>query len=91
MPGPPSMSRLGWADQPADPVGRSRPVLRRAVAAPPDRRIGKSEPVASLPLPIGREPLQQGGQGEVRRLPPVEDRLHDVGREQRQPQDSVPK
>ena len=37
-------------------------------------------------LPLQRKPLQQIIQLQLRRLPPVEDRLHDLRREQRQPQ-----
>src|SRR5919106_4214502 len=39
-----------------------------------------------LPLPIQRKPLQQIIQLQLRGLPPVEDGLHNIRREQRHPQ-----
>ena len=47
-----------------------------------------SAEVETLPLPLQRKPVQQIIQLQLRRLPPVEDRLHDLRREQRQPQDA---
>ena len=48
---------------------------------------GRSSSFPSLPLPVQRKSLQQIIQLQLRRLPPIEDRLDDVRREQRQPQD----
>ena len=42
--------------------------------------------VIALPFPFQRKPFQQIIQLQLRRLPPIEDRLDDVRREQRQPQ-----
>ena len=40
----------------------------------------------ALPLPLQRKPFQQIIQLQLPRPPPIEDRLHDTRREQRQPQ-----
>src|SRR3546814_6268043 len=42
--------------------------------------------VLALPLPLHREQSEQPGKRDVRPLPPVEDRLDDVGRQQRETQ-----
>ena len=47
---------------------------------------GRKPSSAFLSLPLQRKPLQQIIQLQLRRLPPIEDRLDDLRREQRQPQ-----
>ena len=62
------------------------------MAAPQQsRELGLIRGQASLELllPYDRERLHQDGQRYPCRLPPVQDRFNDVGREQREPQDAA--
>ena len=54
--------------------------IERRQALKGGKRVG-------LNLPHQRKPLQQIVQLQRRRLPPIQERLHDLRREQRQPQD----
>ena len=51
--------------------------------------LGRQLEVGTLPLPRQRKPCQQIIQLQLHRLPPVEDRLHDLRRKQRQPQNPL--
>ena len=53
-----------------------------------DRARGHASNTRSLLPPLHRKPLAQHVHPEVRRLPPVHDRLYDIRRQQRQHQDA---
>ena len=69
----------------------------RAVSRRRSRRLGARGAGTSYPtrgttsadFPLQRKPRQQIIQPHLRRMPPIEDRLHNLRREQRQPQNAA--
>jgi hypothetical protein len=61
--------------------------LRRSMVSLSKHQVVGSQ-IFHLPCPLQRQRLHQHCQSHLRRLPPIQDRLDDVRRQQGQPQDA---